>query len=105
MEMQSILSSIVGWFRAGYPHGIPEADYVPLFALLTRRLSDDEVKQITGRLVEEGILPIDKTDIQVMITKVTDEMPLETDVQRVLTHLQAGGWPITGIDPDGAGTK
>lgn len=93
MELPSILSNIVGWLRAGYPQGVPESDYVPLLALLTRRLSDDEVHKIGVALVENGMMPIDKTDIQVMITKVTDEMPLESDVERVRTHLRATGWP------------
>lgn len=40
------LASIIEWLRAGYPEGVPEQDYVPLFALLKRRLSDDEVDQV-----------------------------------------------------------
>ncbi len=48
-----------------YPNGVPEQDYVPLFALLTRRLSEDEVDLVTAALVEDGDLPISKTDIQV----------------------------------------
>ncbi|WP_068277870.1 DUF3349 domain-containing protein [Aldersonia kunmingensis] len=98
MELPPILSNIVGWLRAGYPQGVPEADYIPLLAILTRRLSDEEVQQITGRLVDIGVLPVEKTDIGVMITKVTDEMPLETDVQRVRNRLESGGWPTIGIN-------
>jgi hypothetical protein len=101
IDLPPILSNIVGWLRAGYPHGVPEADYIPLLAILTRRLSDDEVQQITARLVEIGVLPVAKTDIGVMITKVTDEMPLEADVQRVRNHLDSGGWQTTGIDETG----
>ena len=98
IDLPPILSNIVGWLRAGYPQGVPEADYIPLLAILTRRLSDDEVQQITDQLVEIGVLPVEKTDIGVMITKVTDEMPLETDVRRVRTHLESAGWPTAGID-------
>jgi hypothetical protein len=98
MDLPPILSNIVGWLRAGYPQGVPEADYIPLLAILTRRLTDDEVQQITGRLVDIGVLPVGMTDIGVMITKVTDEMPLETDVQRVRDRLESGGWPTTSIN-------
>lgn len=94
MSLPPFLTSIVGWLRAGYPNGVPEQDYVPLFALLARRLSEDEVDAVADALVEEGDLPIEKTDIAVLITKVTNEMPLESDVERVGSHLAAGGWPL-----------
>ncbi|HET8992542.1 MULTISPECIES: DUF3349 domain-containing protein [Rhodococcus] len=92
------LASIIEWLRAGYPEGVPEQDYVPLFALLKRRLSDDEVDQVADALVDEGDLPISKTDIAVLITKITNEMPLGHDIDRVRVHLEAGGWPLTGHD-------
>ncbi|NKW34323.1 DUF3349 domain-containing protein [Rhodococcus hoagii] len=93
MSLPPFLSSIIDWLRAGYPNGVPEQDYVPLFALLTRRLSEDEVDLVTAALVEDGDLPISKTDIQVLITKITNEMPLESDVDRVRSHLAAGAGP------------
>ncbi|MEN0133617.1 MAG: DUF3349 domain-containing protein [Rhodococcus sp. (in: high G+C Gram-positive bacteria)] len=96
MSLPPFLSSIIGWLRAGYPNGVPEQDYIPLFALLTRRLSEDEVDAVADAVVEEGDLPIEKTDIQVLITKVTDELPLESDVDRVRSNLTAGGWPLAG---------
>lgn len=95
-----LLTSIVGWLRAGYPNGVPEQDYVPLFALLARRLSEDEVDAVAHALIDDGDLPIEKTDIQVLITKVTNEMPLETDVERVSSHLARGGWPLADPHPD-----
>lgn len=49
------------------------------------------------RLIEAGgDLPISKTDIAVLITKITNEMPLDRDVDRVRRHLESGGWPLTG---------
>lgn len=97
MPLPAFLTNIVNWLRAGYPQGVPEQDYMPLLALLTRRLSEDEVHQITDTLIEQGDLPVDKADIGVLITKLTDEMPLEADVDRVRAHLEAAGW---GKDPD-----
>ncbi|MFG1790143.1 DUF3349 domain-containing protein [Nocardia sp. NPDC049149] len=93
--MPPFLTAIIDWLRAGYPDGVPESDYIPLLALLRRRLSDDEVRQIAAELAGSGDLP-DKTDIQVMITKVTNEMPSEADVSRVQARLEAHAWPDDG---------
>ncbi|QBS41765.1 DUF3349 domain-containing protein [Nocardia sp. CS682] len=98
--MPPFLNAIIDWLRAGYPDGVPEADYIPLLALLRRRLSDDEVRQIAAELAGSGDLPADKTDIQVMITKVTNEMPSEADVSRVQTRLEAHAWPQNGATPE-----
>lgn len=94
MSVPSFLHSIVGWLRGGYPDGVPEADYGPLLALLTRRLSDDEVQSVMDALIADGRLPADKTGISVTITKITNEMPREEDVNRVRANLAAGGWPL-----------
>lgn len=93
MPIRPLLSAIVEWLRAGYPDGVPESDYIPLLALLRRRLSDEEVREIAAELAASGDLPADKADIQVMITKVTNEMPSETDVERVRHKLEAHAWP------------
>jgi hypothetical protein len=88
------LSSVVGWLRAGYPDGVPAADYVPLVALLARRLSPDEVRSVAAELSRSGQLPIDNIDIGTVITKVTAELPREEDVARVRSRLAGGGWPL-----------
>ncbi len=90
--MNRFLSSIVNWLRAGYPEGVPSTDYVPLLALLRRRLSDDEVKTVAWELQRrEGF---DQIDIGVAITQVTDELPSVDDVERVRHRLAANGWPL-----------
>ena len=94
MGLTSWVTSVVGWLKAGYPDGVPESDFVPLLAVLTRRLSTDEVHAVAGQLIREGRLPIDDTDIGTMITKVSDELPREEDVNRVRTKLALGGWPL-----------
>jgi hypothetical protein len=91
--MPPFLNAIIDWLRAGYPDGVPESDYIPLLALLRRRLSADEVRQIAAELAAAGDIPADKTDIQVMITRVTNEMPSETDASRVQARLEAHAWP------------
>lgn len=94
VSLPPFLSSIVGWLRAGYPAGVPESDYVPLLAVLARRLSTDDVKVVTQELSQSGQLPIDDTDIGVTITRLTNEMPRESDVARVRAKLAAAGWPL-----------
>ncbi|MGI5222728.1 DUF3349 domain-containing protein [Nocardia sp. CA-290969] len=91
--MPRMLYAVIDWLRRGYPDGVPESDYIPLVALLRRRLTDEEVEQIAAEVLDSPAHPLDRTDIQVMITEVTDELPSETDVQRVLSRLDPPGWP------------
>lgn len=93
-ERQGLLQSVLGWLRAGYPDGIPENDYIPIVALLARRLSDDEIKWVSDQVVEYGRPPFGSVDIGVLITKVTNELPREPDLRRVAERLQAAGWPV-----------
>ncbi|MFI1463570.1 DUF3349 domain-containing protein [Nocardia carnea] len=91
--MPRMLHAVIDWLRRGYPDGVPEADYIPLVALLRRRLTDEEVEQIAAEVLNSPAHRMDRIDIRVMITKVTDEMPSDTDVQRVLSRLDPPGWP------------
>ena len=99
--MPTFLTSIVGWLRAGYPDGIPVADYIPLVALLSRRLTPEEVQAVAAELRSSGQLRVDNVDIGTVITRVTDELPREEDVARVRARLAHGGWPLA--DPRTAG--
>ena len=97
--MNGFLSSVVSWLRAGYPEGVPPTDTFALLALLTRRLGNDEVKIVANVLMERG--EFDKADIGVLISKLTDELPSEEDIERVRERLVAkGGWP-TDNEHDG----
>ena len=91
--MNKFLTSIVAWLRAGYPEGIPPTDYFPVLALLSRRLSHDEVKAVSRELMQRRP-EFDDVDIGVMITQLTDELPSEEDVERVRERLAAKGWPF-----------
>ncbi|KNX39488.1 hypothetical protein VV01_14225 [Luteipulveratus halotolerans] len=97
-----MLRRVVDWLREGYPEGVPSVDYQPLLALLRRRLTDDEVKQICRELIaaEGGAdgprSPISAVDAQVLITKVTNDMPAESDIDRVRARLAFKGWPLEG---------
>jgi hypothetical protein len=90
MTMPPVLDSIVTWLRAGYPAGVPEQDYLPLLALLARRLTNDEVAAVAAELGREGG-SVDHTDIGTLITKVTNELPRNEDVDRVRRQLATAG--------------
>lgn len=100
LALTKFLAKIVAWIAAGYPEGVPGPDRVPLLALLRRRLTDDEVKAVVAELTaraEFGDAPangIDRVDIGVLITQVTDDLPSPDDVERVRERLAAIGWPL-----------
>ena len=90
--MNEFLAKIAAWLNAGYPDGVPGPDRVPLLALLTRRLTNDEVKAVARDLIDRG--DFDHIDIGVLITQITDELPRVEDVERVRQRLAAKGWPL-----------
>ncbi|MGK8520875.1 DUF3349 domain-containing protein [Nocardia asteroides] len=96
-----LLGKVVGWLRAGYPLGVPQSDYVALFAVLHRHLTDYEVVAIAEELVaanpDSGIT---RVEIEQAIARVAKEQPDEGDVARVTSHLAAGGWPLADPPAD-----
>jgi hypothetical protein len=53
MALPLVLNRILDWLRAGYPEGVPEVDYIPLFALLGSQLTETEVGEIADELARE----------------------------------------------------
>jgi hypothetical protein len=93
MALPPFLSSIIDWLRAGYPEGVPDVDYIPLFALLGSQLTDTEVSEIADELASESD-PESATAIRKAIGNVTHEQVLDSDIARVRSRLAAGGWPL-----------
>ncbi|HEX3387757.1 MAG TPA: DUF3349 domain-containing protein [Streptosporangiaceae bacterium] len=93
MALPPFLSSIIDWLRAGYPEGVPDVDYIPLFALLGSQLTDAEVSEIADELAKESD-PESAAAISKAIGSVTNEKVLDSDVARVRSRLAAGGWPL-----------
>jgi hypothetical protein len=94
MALPPVLSKIIDWLRAGYPEGVPDVDYIPLFALLGSQLTDDEVHAIAQELENES-KPEPAEAIRHAITAVTSHaQPNDSDVARVRARLAAGGWPL-----------
>ena len=93
MPLPPVLNSIITWLRAGYPEGVPDVDYLPLFALLGSQLSDEEVREIAKELEASGD-PHSAQAIQAAIKSVTDGQASDADVARVRARLAGGGWPL-----------
>ena len=79
--------------RAGYPEGVPDVDYIPLFALLGSQLSEADVQAIAQELENESN-PESADAIKKAIASVTDHQASDADVARVRSRLAAGGWPL-----------
>ncbi len=96
----SPLARIVNWLREGYPGGVPDHDYLPLLALLERRLTRSEVKKVAKALRRADVSPAGPRDIAAAITEVTHTEPSDNDLRRVRDQLARKGWPVEFPDPD-----
>ncbi|HET7823495.1 MAG TPA: DUF3349 domain-containing protein [Ornithinibacter sp.] len=96
----SALARIVSWLREGYPGGVPEHDYMPLIALLERRLTRAEVKKVAKALRRADVSPAGPSDIAAAITEYTHADPSDNDLRRVRDQLAKKGWPVEFPDPD-----
>ena len=86
-DTEGLLARVVAWLKKGYPTGVPQQDYVPIIAILRRRLTDNEVSQVAELLSDDETMPLDRAAIGAAIVKVKDEMPTEADFARVHAHL------------------
>jgi hypothetical protein len=93
MALPPVLKSIIDWLRAGYPEGVPDVDYIPLFALLGSQLTDTEVNEIAEELASESD-PDSAATIRKAIGDVTHEKVNDSDIARVRSRLAGGGWPL-----------
>ncbi|GAB1639767.1 DUF3349 domain-containing protein [Krasilnikovia sp. MM14-A1259] len=101
----NFLDRAVEWLRRGYPAGVPRQDYVVLFGLLRRKLTEPEVRKIAQDLADQAILnddPVSTDDIENMIHDSVLQPAAPEDVARVSARLAAGGWPLADPPPDGA---
>ena len=96
----SPLARIVSWLREGYPAGVPEHDYLPLLALLERRLTRSEVKKIAKALRRADVSPAGPEEIAAAISAHTHTEPSDNDLRRVRDQLAKKGWPVEFPDPD-----
>jgi hypothetical protein len=93
MALPPLLAKIVGWLRAGYPEGVPNVDYIPLFALLGSQLTNEEVSAIAEELAKDSD-PESAEAIRKAIVDVTHHQANDADINRVRARLAGGGWPL-----------
>jgi Protein of unknown function (DUF3349) len=93
MALPPVLNKIIEWLRAGYPEGVPDVDYIPLFALLGSQLTNDEVSAIADELANDS-KPESAEAIRRAIAEVSHHQASDADVNRVRARLAGGGWPL-----------
>lgn len=85
MRISGAFSSVIGWFRSGYPDDAPPTGYSPLLALHgPSALTSRQTRHILAELAEA---PADVTDIEVAITKVTDRLPTQSQIRAIALAL------------------
>jgi hypothetical protein len=92
-DHRSLVQRVLDWLRIGYPEGVPSADYIPLLALLRRRLSEEEIVEVAQALrIEAGDDgEISSIDARVIMSRVLNDLPSEEDLARVREHLERVG--------------
>ncbi|GGL28734.1 DUF3349 domain-containing protein [Nocardia jinanensis] len=94
-ERSGLLTRVLAWLRAGYPQGVPQSDYVALFAVLHRDLTEYEVVQVAEELVRDrDDQAITHAEVEVAVSRYAREQAGPEDIARVASHLAAGGWPL-----------
>lgn len=98
-ENRSVPRRVLGWLKGGYPHGVPEHDYIALLGILHRQLTDLEVREIAGALADQAApgTPITEESIRATIDQHIHEAADPDSIARVSARLAAGGWPLAGL--------
>jgi hypothetical protein len=94
--------SVIKWLRAGYPQGVPPKDRIPLVALLHRKLTAEQIRDVSVALTEahDGEDPvITREEIGELIEQTTHSTPSDSDIARVASVLAAAGWPLARPEP------
>jgi hypothetical protein len=95
VALNARLRGVMDWLLEGYPTGVPPKDYIPLIALLRRRLNEEEIREIAAEIAQLGADNTTSADIGVSITRLTDALPSPEDIARVEQHLNRyHDWPL-----------
>jgi hypothetical protein len=105
MSLPGFLRKIMDWLHAGYPEGVPGPDYFPLFALVSRDMSEEDVTAFAEELASTSDEDTAKI-IKEARASSASVIPADSDLARVRARLAAGGWPLwpehSGPDEPGA---
>ncbi|MEL4504193.1 DUF3349 domain-containing protein [Luteococcus sp. H138] len=96
--MFGYLERVIGWLKAGYPQGIPDGDYIPLVAVLQRRLTTEEIQELGQQLTAQGLVPANHIDVGTGYLEMTDELPSVQELERVTRRLHEAGWWVENTD-------
>jgi len=90
---------VLAWLRAGYPAGIPAGDYIALFGILHRQLTEAEIDQIVAGLAAQAdpTDPVTAEQISAMVSRHVRQDADPEAVARVRAHLAEGGWPLAPL--------
>jgi len=96
----TVFNRVLSWLEVGYPDGVPRPDRFPLVALLRRRLTEEQTRDVIERLTTGTVMegrgddPITTEEIENLIQQHLREAPPHGDVARVSAKLAAAGWPL-----------
>jgi len=92
---QSAFDSVLSWLHSGYPQGVPQKDYFPLLALLSRTLTEDEVVKVAQMVLRSNDSDtVTPEEIRAAIHMVTDKEPNPEEMHQVAARLASVGWPL-----------
>lgn len=95
--MRFSLARVLAWLREGYPQGVPGEDYIALFGVLQRHLTDAEIVKVGEAIrAANGDEPISEDEIRRRIARHLHGHASDQDVRRVAARLAQGGWPLAG---------
>ena len=96
----NVVVRVLHWLQVGYPEGVPRQDRFALIALLQRRLTEEQTREVvadltsaTARAGRDGD-PITADEIAELVARQLREDATPADVTRVSARLAAGGWPL-----------
>ena len=80
--------SVISWLREGYPSVMPAHGYVPLVALLPRRLADEELQRVLALMAMTN-RPVTPVDIMAAVEAVTGQPVSVAETDRVRAALNS----------------
>jgi len=99
MAIVNVLDRIVGFLRGGYPTQVAPVGYIPLLALLPRRLTDQDEALAIAELTSHGSEPVAEIEIRVAITRITGELASDADTGRIKQSLVSRGFSVSARRP------
>ncbi len=91
MELSNRLDADLRILRAAYPDGVPEAEYLPLLAVLSADMSEEYLGVVIARLRGGDSVVV----VNDAAAALSSERPPGEEVRRVQAKLEAAGWEFS----------